>query len=159
MDSFMMPSGSEIFPFSQSSSGLPAQYRDQLLKSVMPSLTDSINNMPGNIDSFYKNSMSSYGQDLMNALQTNIPRTVSNLANRGILNSSVASKSIQGTTDAAMKDYANKGYQAALQAALLKSQTPNLLGNMLQYGSSSSSYSEDKTALYQTLAQMLMAQM
>lgn len=161
MDSsnFMLPSGSEVFPFSQTYQGIGQDWQKKLMSSVMPQLTDSVNNMSGNIDSYLDNSMKAYGQQLQDTLKTNIPKTVTNLANRGVLDSSTASNAISRTQQSAYKNYADQGYQAALQAALLKLKMPEVLTNIAGLGQYATKYDEDKTALYQTLAQMLMYQM
>lgn len=132
-------------------SGLPKSYRDQLLSFVMPQLQQGVENMPSNIDEFTKQAQGSYQQQLQNSLKTMIPRQINQLANRGILSSSVASDTLSQTISNAATQSATKGYETAMQAALMKANIPNTLQGLLQYGQSS----QDPTVMYRTMAQLL----
>jgi hypothetical protein len=132
-------------------SGLPESYRDQLLGFVMPQLQNSVENMPGNIDQFTQNAQSSYQQQLQNSLKTMIPQQINQLANRGILSSTVASDTLSDTISKAATASSSKGYETAMQGALMKANIPNTLSGLLQYGQSQ----QDPSIMYRTMAQLL----
>ena len=137
----------DIYPYS----GLPESYRDQLLSFVMPQLQSSVQNMPRNIDTFTNQALGSYRQELDRAMKEMIPREINQLANRGVLNSSVASDTLSQATSRAATQSATKGYETAMQGALMKNQIPNTLSGLLTYGVSN----QDPTVMYRTMAQLL----
>jgi len=144
-NTFEMPT--DIMPYS----GLPESYRNQLLGFVMPGLEQSVKDMPKRIDQYTNQAMGSYQQQLQNSLKTMIPRQINQLANRGVLDSSVASDTLSQTISQAATQSATKGYETAMQAALMKVNIPTTLTGLLQYGQSS----QDPTVMYQTMAQLL----
>ena len=144
-NTFEMPT--DIMPYS----GLPQSYRDQLLSFVMPNLESGINNQRRDIDRYTNQAQGSYQQQLQNALKTMIPQQINQLANRGILSSSVASDTLSDTISKATTQSAGKGYETAMNAALMKANIPNTLSGLLQYGASS----QDPTVMYRTMAELL----
>jgi hypothetical protein len=164
------PSGIEfptdIFPSSTTSSntysGLPGNYQNELLKTLMPQLNSSIKNMPGNIDDYTNQALGSYQMALQNALRTNIPTAINSLANRGIINSTEGQRILSGVNSSAAIDASTKGYQTAMEAAKLKAAIPSMLAQIGELGKSSSTtsqnYQSDPTAMYQIIASMLNAQ-
>jgi hypothetical protein len=164
-----------IFPFSTSGStsgantysGLPANYQQQLLSALMPQLNSAVTNMPGNIDQYTQNALGSYQQLMNNNLKTNIPKAISEMANRGIINSTEGQKILENVYSAAAKEAGDKGYTTAMQAALLKANMPSVLGQIGELGKTStststgqsSSYQADPTVMYRTLADMITAMM
>ena len=144
-NTFEMPT--DIMPYS----GLPKSYRDQLLGFVMPQLQQGVENMPRNINQYTNEALGTYQQQLQNSLKTMIPRQINQLANRGVLDSSVASDTLSQTISQAATQSATKGYETAMQAALMKANIPTTLSGLLQYGQSS----QDPTVMYQTMAQLL----
>jgi len=142
---FMLPE--DKYPYS----GLPESYRDQLLSFVMPRLQTSVTNMPQNIDNFTNQALGTYRQELQNALKEMIPNVINNLAKRGILSSSVAENTLAQTASKAATQSATKGYETAMQAALMKNNIPNTLAGLLQYGQ----YSQDPSVMYRTMANIL----
>jgi len=144
-NTFEMPT--DIMPYS----GLPKSYRDQLLSFVMPNLQQGVEKMPENIDKYTNQALGSYQQQLQNSLKTMIPQQINQLANRGVLSSSVASDTLSKAVSQAATQSASKGYETAMQAALLKVNIPTTLSGLLQYGQSS----EDPTVMYRTMAQLL----
>uniref|UniRef100_A0A6M3KWS9 Uncharacterized protein n=2 Tax=viral metagenome TaxID=1070528 RepID=A0A6M3KWS9_9ZZZZ len=164
-DMFNIPT--DIKPFSisgsQSQSGLPNQYRDQLLASLMPQLQQSITDMPGNWDKYTNEALGSYQQMMNNALRTNIPKALAGLSNRGILNSTEGQGVLGNVYSQAAMDAANKGYGTAMQAALGKANMPTVLGQIAQLGqgtnSNSFSYAEDPTVIYRDLSATIRAMM
>ena len=164
-DMFNIPT--DIKPFSvsgsQSQSGLPNQYRDQLLASLMPQLQQSITDMPGNWDKYTNEALGSYQQMMNNALRTNIPKALAGLSNRGILNSTEGQGVLGNVYSQAAMDAANKGYGTAMQAALGKANMPTVLGQIAQLGqgtqSNQFSYAEDPTTMYRDLSATIRAMM
>ena len=150
---------------SSSYSGLPAQYRDQLLSALMPQLTSSITGMEGNIDQYTNQALGSYQQMMQNALRSNVPKGVEALANRGIMSSTMGENVMGNVYSAAAIDASNKGYETAMQAALLKANMPSVLADMGQLGSytqssgSDNSRTEDPTAMYRIMADLLKGMM
>lgn len=148
---FIFPTGEEAQPYS----GLPTKYRDMLLGFVMPQLQQSVTDMPQNIDDYTQNALGTYRQELDMSLKDIIPRHISNLANRGILSSSVASDTLsQAVRDAALKS-SGMGYQTAMEAARMKAEIPQTIGQLLGFGQ----YAADPTVMYRTIAQLLANEM
>lgn len=148
---FVFPAGEEVKPYS----GLPSSYRDTLLSFVMPQLQSSVENLPQNIDQYTGQALGAYRQEFNNYINDAIPKQLRNLAKRGVLNSSVAENTLSQTYSDALRKSSGMGYQTAMQAAQMKTQIPQTVGQLLTYGQ----YSEDPTVMYRTLASLLAAQM
>jgi hypothetical protein len=144
---FMLPRGEDVKPYS----GLPESYRDQLLSFVMPQLQQGVQNLPGNIDKYTGEALGGYRQELDNALKEMIPKYLQNFAKRGVLSSTVASDTLGKAVSNAAVQSSTKGYQTAMEAAKWKTQIPNTLGGLLEYGRST----EDPTVMYRTMADLL----
>lgn len=141
-------------------SGLPTDYRDTLLAGVMPQLDTGVSQMIGNADNYAKQAQNQYSYMMQNALQPAIRQAINNLAGRGVLSSTVASDSIGRVASDAMLQAGQKGYEAAMQAALMKFSIPEILAKIADLGrytegtstssssSSNSSYSEDPSSIY-----------
>ena len=121
----------DLKSYSQSSgssyAGLPTDYRDSLLQALMPRLKSAVTNMEPNIDKYTQEALASYQQGLQNALRTNVPASIRNLSNRGILNSTEGQKILGKVYSDAATDASTKGYTTAMQAALLKANMPEVL--------------------------------
>ena len=147
---------------SSSYTGLPAPYRDDLLKALMPRLQESVTNMEPNIDKYTAEALGAYQQAMQNALRTNVPKSLSNLSNRGILNSTEGQKTLSKVYSDAATDASTKGYNTAMQAALLKANMPAVLAAIAELGkyssAESSSESSDPTEMYSIIASMLSGQ-
>lgn len=156
----------DIMPKSESTggsySGLPESYRDQLLSSVMPQLNQAVAQMPQNIDKYVSEALSSYEQQRQNALRKSVPAALAQMANRGIISSTAGNEILSNVYSDSANEASTKGYQTAMQAALLKANMPEVLRAIADLGKyssgSSSSYSEDPTQMYSILASMLSAQ-
>jgi hypothetical protein len=144
---FIFPKGEDVKPYS----GLPEGYRDQLLSFAMPQLEESVTNLPQNIDAYTQNALSTYRQELDRSLKEMMPREIGKLANRGILNSSMSENVLSQTYSDAARKSAGMGYNTLMEAAKMKTQIPQTVGQLLQYGQ----YSEDPTVMYRTLASLL----
>ena len=114
--------------------GLDQQYRDQLLQALIPQLSASVQNMPQNIDQYTGQALGSYQQMMQEALRNNIPKAISGLANRGILNSTEGQNVLGNVQSAAATDAAGKGYETAMQNALLKANMPQTLSQIAGLG-------------------------
>jgi hypothetical protein len=126
-----------------------------LLGFVMPQLQQGITNLPANIDEYTQNALSTWRQELNNALDEVIPQKIGELANRGILSSSMAENILAQTAQRAATETAGMGYKTAMEAAQMKMDIPKTLGDLLQYGQ----YSEDPTVMYKILASLLAGMM
>lgn len=153
----------DIMPTSESTSysGLPGSYRDSLLSSLMPQLQTAVQNMPQNYDDYTNQALGSYQQMLNNALKKNIPKALATMANRGILNSTEGNEIMRGVMSDAAMGASTKGYETAMQAALLKANMPSILGELAKLGASSGSYSQtsDPTVMYRTMASLIQSMM
>lgn len=155
---------SESSSQSQNYSGLPTNYQEQLLSSLIPRLTGAVTNMESNIDKYTGEALSSYEQQRQNAIRKGLPQAIAGLANRGIINSTQGNEVMAKVLSDAATAASDKGYQTAMQAALLKANMPTVLAQIADLGKytsgsmESKSYSEDPTQMYQILAQLLMAQ-
>jgi len=157
----------DIMPTSKSTSsssnytGLPQSDRDTLMSAITPQLQSAIANMPQNIDAYTNQALGSYQQMMQNALRSNLPKTITNLANRGIISSTEGQNALSQTMSDAAIDASNKGYQTAMQQALLKANMPTILGQLAELGkystakTASSSESKDPTAMYKIMADMI----
>jgi hypothetical protein len=119
--------------------------------------------MEPNIDKYVSEALGSYQQEMQNALRTNVPKSISSLSNRGILNSTEGQKILGKVYSDAATDASTKGYTTAMQAALLKANMPTILAQIADLGKystssgsgTSSSYSSDPTKMYAIMAGML----
>jgi len=147
----------------QSYSGLPSAYQASLLQSLMPQLQSAITNMPGNIDEYTNQATQGYQKFLNDALKTNIPKAISGLANRGIINSTEGQNVLAQVNKDALTAAGDKQYASAMQAALLKANMPTTLSDIAKLGTSTAStgtsYSQDPTAMYSIIASLLKGMM
>jgi hypothetical protein len=165
----------DIMPTSESStndisatnsySGLPSNIQNELLAALMPQLKSAITNMPGNIDNYTNEALGSYQQMLQNSLRKDIPTALSNLANRGIINSTEGQNMLSKVMSDAAIGASDKGYQTAMQSALLKANMPTILGQLAELGKSTSStssssgkqssFESDPTVMYRQMADLI----
>jgi len=143
--------------------GLPGGYGQSLLQSLMPQLQTSIADMPGNIDRYTGQALGGYRQMMQDALRRNIPSAIGNLANRGIISSTEGQRVLSDVYSSAAIDAANKGYQTAMQAALLKANIPSVLGQIGELGrvttGAGRTYQEDPTRMYSIAADLIRSMM
>jgi len=160
----IMPSSSSKSS-SSSYTGLPEKYRNDLLSAITPQLQQAIANMPQNIDTYTNEALGSYQQMMQNALRNNLPKAIAGLANRGIINSTEGQNVLSQTMSDAAIDASNKGYQTAMQQALLKANMPTVLGQLAELGKyssgtgSSQSEDSDPTKMYQIMANLIAGMM
>ena len=157
----------DIKPYTErtesSYAGLPEGYGQSLLQSLMPQLQTSIADMPGNIDRYTGQALGGYQQMMQDALRRNIPVAIGNLANRGIISSTEGQRVLSDVYSSAAIDAANKGYQTAMQAALLKANIPSVLGQIGELGrvttGAGMTYQEDPTRMYSIIADLIRSMM
>lgn len=155
---------SESTSESSNYSGLPVNYQEQLLSALIPRLKSAVSNMESNIDKYTSNALSSYEQQRQNAIRTGLPKAIAGLANRGIINSTQGNEVMAKVLSDATTAASDKGYETAMQAALLKANMPSVLATIAGLGKytsgsgTSTSYSEDPTQMYQILATLLASQ-
>ena len=148
---FIFPKGEEVKPYS----GLPESYRDTLLGFVMPQLQSSVGNMEGNIDDYTQNALGTYRQEFDNYIKGAIPAQIRDLAKRGVLDSSVAENTLSQTYSDALRRSSGMGYNTAMEAAKMKADIPQNIGQLLNFGQ----YSEDPTQMYNILASLIRGEM
>jgi len=152
---------------SQSFSGLPTNYSEQLLSGIIPALTKSAANLEGNIDANTQAAIGTYYQEMQQMLKENVPKALANLSTRGIINSTEGQKILANVASTAATDFATKGYEAMMTAAQEKAKVPSTLASIAQLGQSSTgsstgtsySYQSDPTAMYQIMANILQQMM
>ena len=157
----------DIKPYTEhtesSYAGLPGGYGQSLLQSLMPQLQTSIADMPGNIDRYTGQALGGYQQMMQDALRRNIPVAIGNLANRGIISSTEGQRVLSDVYSSAAIDAANKGYQTAMQAALLKANIPSVLAQIGELGrvttGTGRTYQEDPTRMYSIAADLIRSMM
>jgi hypothetical protein len=118
-------------------SGLPKEVQDALLSAIIPQLTDATKNMSGNYDKYTNEALSSYQQMMEQALKKQLPAAIGGLANRGIIDSTAGTKALSDVMSNAAISAGDKGYQTAMQQALLKANMPTVLGQLAQLGQTS----------------------
>jgi hypothetical protein len=129
----------------------------------MPTLNQSVSGMVGNADTYANQANSQYAYQMNQVLQPAIRKAINDLAKRGVLSSTVASDSVGNVASEAMKDAGTKGYETAMQAALMKFSIPQVLSQIADLGkfsegtssssssSLSTSYSEDPSSIWNIL--------
>ena len=133
---------------SSSFSGLDAATRNALMSAVMPSLTQSITELPGAIGDYTQNAVNLYNNQARQGYMETIPQVLENLGARGLsignLGGNVVSNAMRGINT----DAANKAYEAGMTEANLRYGLPTVLGNLAslgQYSQGSSSSSGSST--------------
>lgn len=163
---FNFPTGEEVFPWSKSTTkstsygGLAGDYSNKILDLLYPMLQPAIENYIPNIDKYTNEAMGLYSQSMNNMLTEMLPDILGEYGNRGVLSSTVMSDALADTSTNLGRTALEKQYQTAMQAALMKAQLPNVLGELMGLGKVSTSeggtesYEEDQTAMYRIIAQM-----
>lgn len=127
----------ENFPTSRA--GLGQEYIDQIMSSVIPQLTSSVEGFEGNVDEFTNQALGlarSTGQDLLSGvLQTNL----NSLVGRGMMDSKVAGTALGAATGDVLKNIQNQTMQAGMEGAKLKLGMPDMLAQLAQLGQVSES--------------------
>lgn len=152
----MLDFPTDVYPWSGSFSGLPGGFSQELANAVMPQVQNYMANPAQFTTDYLGGVQSSYANSLNNVLSSVIPQQVNSLANRGILSSTdgqnVIRDSISNTSTALMPSMMQNAAYAA------NSYGSNL-GNLLSASNINTSYNEDKTQMYQILAQLLLGTM
>ena len=118
----------------QTYGGLPEEYQQMLLKAIMPQLTGTAGDIGANYDEATGQALSGYQQQLNNTLKTTVPKVITELANRGILNSTEGQNILAQVISSATRDASSKGYETSMQNALLKANAPSVLSQIAQLG-------------------------
>ena len=135
-------------------SGLPEGYRDSFLNTLMPKLNEGINNYNTNIDTAYNLADQRALSTAKKSMREGAGSILNNLANRNVLNSTVASDALSKGMSDISNQAADRSYQAGSAAAAMKANYPSVLGNLAQLGS----YSEQNDPLdpYRLVSNMFM---
>jgi hypothetical protein len=127
-----------------SSSGLPEQYRDQVLDSVIPRLLESLQDYRQDIDDSTTASKDMYNSMSRQAMKEASQGILDNLAQRNIFSGSVVGDAYGKGMSQIADQYANKGFESAMAAAAMKANEPAILSQAAGLGISSESYNELK---------------
>ena len=155
--SFDFPLG--LGPESSSRTGMGGGYQQMLSKTMVPYIEDMVKNRNQYIDQYTQEGMGLYQQQMQNLLSGMIPSTIQNLAKRGIIDSSAGENVLEDVQSKALRGATEKGYQTAVQAAMMKAQIPDIFGQLMSLGKTTTQSSSDPTPMYHEIGTMLRAMM
>ncbi|GEM_PF-3729137 len=149
-----------LFPHSSSSSfaGLSKKSRD-LIEGIIPDLVARAKDLPAAIDQYTQNAAHLYERQTRHALDTQLPGLLEALSRRRMLNSSVGADAIAQLGRAVVPGYADKSFQAAMEAAKMHAGLPSTLAqiaSLAKYSKGQAEYS-NPLAPYQMLSQFVTA--
>ena len=122
----------------QSSSGI--NWSNPLAAAMQPLLMTSGQNIQGVADNMAQTLQGQYGNMMRNAMAPNQFQGVLNqLANRGVLNSTVGSDALAQAQNAAAQQIANQGYDAMLAQQAAQFKVPEVQGNIAKLAEQSQS--------------------
>ena len=124
-------SGSINTAGSQSFSGLDPAIRDAVVNSILPAFQSGMSNLEANQNQSLEAARDLYSNIARGAIEDSSQGILGSLANRGMLQSSVAEGAIGRAMGDIAKGEAQKGYETALLQANQKGQQPYQLGGLL----------------------------
>ena len=154
---------SDVYPYSksttQSRTGL--DWGTDFGQVLQPLLQESTQQLPGLLSGLVPTLQGQYSNLMKKALGPQaFQGTLNQLAQRGMLDSTVAGDALSKTATNIMSDIGDKGYTSLLQGLLAQTQLPTQLGNLGQLLQTSTSAGESITeqplAPYELMARMLM---
>lgn len=126
--------GGSSWGFSESESkqysGLPPLWRKRALRFLAPRLRKYIDDWEGTIDNWANEGLKKYQYQLNQALRTAMPSVVGNLANKGVLSSTVAGNAIGDVSKHFADQMGSQSYDTLMKAMQMKSQIPMALAQM-----------------------------
>ena len=120
--------------FQQSRTGLPKDYLNQFLGSLMPQFKNSMDNLDSNITGYFNKAKQANADQTQDLLHSVLQTSLNSLASRGMTNSKVASTAIGNATGDVMKNVLNQNLQLGVAEAKARTQLPSSLGQLMQYG-------------------------
>lgn len=140
----------DLYPTSRT--GLDQSYIDQIMTAVVPTLTNSLEDYPGQVDTLMNNSVDLSRSTTKDMLDGTLQSLLNDLNGRGIMDSSMSRDIIGNATGDVLKNYSNQNMQAGMEAAKLKLGIPALSGQLAQLGNIS--YQEDPSVPQQLLTSL-----
>lgn len=157
-----------LFPFSQSqnrsssssSSRSGINWDQEIAAGMLPHLLETGGNLPGVVDRMGQTLQDQYNNTMRRALQPDaFQGTLNQLANRGVLDSNIASDALASATKGISKNIADQGFNSQLAQQQAQMQVPSILANLAALAqetkssggssSSGSSYQANPLAPYQ----------
>jgi len=154
---------SDVYPYTkqsqQSQTGM--DWGSDFGQTLSPLLQQSAQQLPGLLSGISPAIQGQYSSLMKQALGPEaFQGTLNQLANKNMLNSSVAGDAMSKTASNIATQVGNQGYNSLLQGLLAQTQLPSQLGNLGQLlqtsQSSGESITEQPLAPYELLAKMLM---
>ena len=134
-------------------------YIQDLFGKIQSSTTD----MEGNVDAYTRSAADSAEAAARTQARDYMPGLIDSLAQRGIVNSKLGQKSIQGLLSEIAEEAASKNYDASMEGAKMKQDIPQILGSLASLGNTSESTSEswnsDPSVPYSNIMDMYIAMM
>jgi len=149
-------------PTTSSYSGLPEWFSSDLLTKLLPELTNSFTDLPGQIDEWTEKNLASSASASKNLLDGHMTNLLADLSKRGMLGgegSSVASDAMANLGTQVAKNQTVTDLATTAAGAAQKFQVPGVLGQLAGLGTSSTSQSSDPLAPYQLYSNMLLGMM
>jgi hypothetical protein len=142
-------------------------WKNPLAAAMQPLLIQSGQQLPGVVDNMGATLQGQYANAMRSAMSPNMFQgTLNQLANRGMLNSSVAADALASAQNQAAQDIANQGFTSQLAQQTAQMQLPETLGNLAKLAEESSSVNRSNTASqslqtdplapYELIAKMMM---
>ena len=148
----------DLVPKSTSSSGLPEGFTSDLLSKLLPELTGSFADLPGQIDEWTEKNLASSASASKNLLDGHMTNLLADLAKRGVggtaAEGAMADVGMQAARGQTAADLAILG-----QGAQQKFQVPGQLASIAGLGQRSESEQTDPLAPYRLYSQMLLGMM
>lgn len=116
--------------YPKSYSGILKELQQAISGALIPELQASITGLANRPRQYTEEAKKLYQSIIGTALKDQIPGVINNLANRGVLSSSVASDTLSDVAAQIALNSGTKGYEAAMQEAVMGLQVPQILGQL-----------------------------
>ena len=156
---------------SASRSGLEDKYIDQIMGATVPELTKSISGLSDAPNQYAQNAIEKGNASGKEALKFAGQNVLESMANRNMINSSVAGDAMGNAIGGVAKNTQNLGYQAGMDEANMKMSVPQILASLASLGnvsqasgvssstSDSNSLSEQPNVPYQNAMNFILGMM
>jgi len=144
---------------SRSTSRSGINWSSPVASGLLPQLLSTARQLPEIAENLGETLQGQYSNIMRQALSPEaFQGTLTTLANRGLLNSSIANEALANVASAIARNIANQAYTSALQAEMAKMKVPSLLGELVALGRESTSgalsKSTDPARLLSALARL-----
>ncbi len=127
----------DLFPTARK--GIGQDYISQIMGSVVPRLTDSVENYESNIDQYTGEAVAQSRGNTRDLLDNVLQSSLNSMSSRNMLNSSIAENVMGNATGEVLKNISNQNFQAGMEGAKLKVGAPDMLAQIAQLGNISES--------------------